>query len=86
MNVWQFEDAVWETDGLRVVIRAPGAAQVQDFDWQNAADQNMSVTEYFRVRLNTRIAPYDAAIISGNGGVAHGRTRIRNVRGSYGGG
>lgn len=83
MRVWEFENAVWEIDNLRVVIRAPQAAQVQDFDWQNAADQNMSVTEYVRVRLTTRLGPYEAVITTGTGTIAHGRTRIRNVRASY---
>ncbi len=83
MEVRDYERHARETDGVALVIYAPSGTQVGDFDWRNAADQGMSVTEYLRVRAYSRIGDYEAAVIDGHGYVPHGRTRIARVRASY---
>ena len=84
MTVKEFENRAGEIDGIRIVIRAPATAQVQDFTWQNAVDQGISVTKYLK-RIADKIAPYEAVVIDGGGYDAHGRTLIKKVRDSYSG-
>jgi hypothetical protein len=83
MNVWEFEQKVWDVDHLRVIVRAPTDAVVQAFDWVKKANQNLGLTEYINLRINSRIAPLAATVIAGNGQMPHGLTHIGNIRDSY---
>ncbi len=83
MNVTEFEKRVWEVDGLRVVVRAPHKAIVQDFTWVNGADRGMRLTEYLNTRIYPRINPYEANVVTGDGSLPHGGTLVGKVRQSY---
>ena len=84
MKVWEFEKKVWELDGVRIVVRASGNAQVLDYPHANAVSKTMGVTGYLKNRIGPKIAPYDAVVVGGAGDLVHGRTKISRVRESYG--
>jgi hypothetical protein len=48
VQIQDFERAVWRTDRLRLVVRGPKEATIQDYDWIKAADQGMTLTEYIK--------------------------------------
>jgi hypothetical protein len=83
MKVWEFEEAVREKDGVRIVIRAPASAVVVDYENANAADKGMSATRYIATRITPKIEPYDAILINGTGYIPHGRTKIGKIRETY---
>lgn len=83
MYVFEFEQRVWQVDRMRIVIRAPVQATVDDFNWTNRANQGMTVTEYIETRINVRIGDLEGIIIGGNGKQPRGNTLIGNVRLSY---
>ncbi len=83
VNIREYEQTVRDIDGVRVVIRAPSWAQVGDFDWANAADRGMSITNYLRVRVNSRVGDYEVTVVDGRGKLVHGRTLVGTVRDSY---
>ena len=83
MYIREYEQAVREIDGVRVVIRAPSWAQVGDFDWANAADRGMSITNYLRVRVKSRVGDYEVTVVDGEGNIVHGRMLVGTVRDSY---
>jgi hypothetical protein len=51
VQISEFEQSVWRIDRLRLFVRAPKEATVQDYDWKNAADQGMTLTEYRKLGL-----------------------------------
>jgi hypothetical protein len=55
VQIGEFEKAVWRTDHVRLVIRAPKSANVQDFDLVNAADKGLTVKEYLSIRIKPRV-------------------------------
>ncbi len=83
MNICEFEEAVWEKDGIRLVVRAQSWAKVENYDYANAADRRMSVTEYLRVRITPKIGNYEVAVVSGDGTLVHGRTKLNKVRATF---
>jgi hypothetical protein len=85
VQIREFEQAVWRTDRLRVFVRAPKEATVQDDDWIKAADQGMALTEYLKTRIAPRIGSYQSGIVDGSGEMPNGNMKIGNLRKSYGG-
>jgi hypothetical protein len=83
MNITDFERKVWEVDRLRVIVRAPNDATVQDFTQRIAAGQGQRLTEYLEARIYPRVAPYEVTIVSGDGSLPRLRTLVGTVRQSY---
>jgi len=83
MKASEFEDKVWEIEGVRVVLRCPDNHQVEDYDYKNAANQTMLLTEWLKVRVLPKLKDIDVQVISGNGEQPHGRSLLRTIRASY---
>ncbi len=83
MNVGDFEDAVWATDSIRVVIRAARNTKVRDFNWTNVAPETQSLTDYMRTRIQSRVGQLKFTVIDSHGSEPHGRMLLRNLRRSY---
>ena len=83
MNVSDFEDAVRAVDQIRVVIRTERDAQVGNFNWRNGAPEGTSLTDYMRIRIQSRVGDLEFSVIDGYGSEPHGRTLLRNIRQSY---
>jgi hypothetical protein len=75
VQVQEFEQAVWRTDRLRLVVRGPKEATIQDYDRIKAADQGMTLTEYIKTRIAPRTVNYEISIIDGSGKIPNGKTK-----------
>ena len=83
MKVSDFEDKVWEVDGIRLTLRLPANSEVGDYDWQNAADQGWSVKKDIDTRIIPKINGAELVIIDGEGEEPNRRTLLRTTRKSY---
>jgi hypothetical protein len=83
MTVADFEERVWETDGIRIVVRAAENMNIGDYTWTNAAPQTQSTTSWLETRIEPNTAGHEVTVIAGNGEVPHGRTLLRTLRVSY---
>jgi hypothetical protein len=83
VQIREFEQAVWRVDRLRLLVRAPKEATVQDYDWIKAADQGMTLTEYRKTRIEPRIGDYEFSVVNGSGEIPKGNTKIGTLRDSY---
>ena len=62
MKVEDFEQAVWEVETIRVVVRAPAGAQVAEYSNQNAADEKWGVEEWLRKRVRPKLSGKAVAV------------------------
>jgi len=83
MNVRDFEDKVWEKEGIRVVVRAPSADNVQDYKYNNSGQGGWRITQLLEKRIQPKVGEYEVMVIEGNGEEPHGRTILRTLRDSY---
>ena len=86
MKVTEFEDAVWATEGVRVVIRSRSDAEVQDYDYQRGAQDTWRVSQLLENRIQPKIGKREVVVLQGDGEQPHGRVILRTLRGSYQGG
>ena len=84
MRIDEFENAVWETEGVRIVIRAPVNQQVEDYDQQRRAIQTWSIQEFLNQRIVDRIGNRQVEVVNGAGRIPRRHTRMRTIRRSYG--
>jgi len=66
-----------------VVLRCQDNHQVGDYDYKNAANQTMLLTEWLNVRVLPKLKDVEVQVISGNGEPPHGRSLLRTIRASY---
>ncbi|MFQ2214321.1 hypothetical protein [Aeromonas dhakensis] len=83
MTVEELEEAIWEIEGIRVIIRAPEGQVVDDYGYQNAAYQTWNVKKFLDDRVRPCVPGYEVMVIQGNGEEPHNRTLLRNVRPTY---
>ncbi|MDR1074857.1 MAG: hypothetical protein LBL59_00695 [Xanthomonadaceae bacterium] len=84
MKVWELERAVWEIDGIRIVIRAPIDMIVEAAEYKKtAADSSWTLKELAEKRINKCVQPYTFEFIDGSGRIPHKVSRLPKVRGSY---
>lgn len=83
MNVWEIEQAVFEREEVRIVIRAAWNEQLGNYSYQRAAPGTCSVTEWLQQRIYPAINGREVVVIDGNGAIPHGRTRMSTLRASY---
>lgn len=50
MKASEFEDKVWEVEGIRIVLRCPEDQVVTPYDYTNAASQTTSITSWLNGR------------------------------------
>ena len=84
MNVWEFEEAVWEVERIRIVIRAPADEVVDDYNYEHAREGNHTLAILRDARIRPRIGDREVIAIDGEGQVVNGAKRLRNLRDSYG--
>jgi hypothetical protein len=78
-----FEDKVWEVEGIRIVLRCPENQEVDDYDYTNAISQTTSVTDWLKGRVLPKLNGVQGEVVAGNGEQPHGRSLVRTVRSSY---
>lgn len=83
MKLTDFEQRVWELEGVRIVVRGDEQDEVEDYDFKNAAIENWSTSEFLRKRIEKRVNGRKITVIQGNGEMPHGRVILRTLRASY---
>lgn len=83
MTVSELEQAVYEREQIRIVVRADRSEQVGDYEYQRCAPSTTSVAEFTRQRLQPLIGDFEIMIVNGSGQAPHGRTRLATLRDSY---
>lgn len=83
MKASEFEDKVWEVEGIRIVLRCPEDQVVTPYDYTNAASQTTSITSWLNGRVLPKLNGIPCEVIAGNGEQPHGRSLTRTVKASY---
>jgi len=83
MKVRDFEDKVWETEGIRIVIHAKDNTDVEDYDYKKAADASWRITELGQKRIDKHLDGNTFSVIQGDGEEPNGRVILRTIRNSY---
>lgn len=78
------EQAVYNIEEIRVVIRAPQSHMFQQgYNYCRKAAATTSIKDWMEKRLIPILDGQQAVVIDGNGQIPHGRTKIETVRQSY---
>ena len=56
---------------------------LNSYNFERAAKEEMTVNEWKQGKFHPLNVGFDIEVLLGNGGVAHGGTKLRNVRDSY---
>lgn len=83
MNARDFEDAVWTTEGIRIVVRASQSTQVGEYNYKNAAPETWTVTKLLNGRIQEPVGDHEIAVVRGDGVLPPGQLTLRALRGSY---
>jgi len=87
MTVKQFEGRVFEVEEIRIVVRGPKSARVQDYDYTRKFAKNKTLSELKSKRLRPKLTNgkslYDVAIIMGDGKFPRDHMTLKTVRDSY---
>ena len=83
MTPWEIEQAVFELDEIRIVIRAKTNTPLGSYQYTRKAAENASVAEWLDQRIRPIVDDHGVVVIDGNGNVPHGRTRLSTLRASY---
>ena len=80
MQISEFEAAIWNIEGIRIVVRAPSWTKVDPYQYTNAADKRINVTKYVKTRVIPTIGHYEVLVIGGDGQIVHGGKLLSKVR------
>ena len=83
MNVAEFEQAIFEREEVRLLVRAPTSTQLGDYSYVKCSPATTSVTEWLNQRVYPRVGSHQVAVLDGHGGFVHGRTRMSTLRETY---
>lgn len=83
MRVSEFEQEVFDKEDIVIRIRAPHAAEVDDYDYERQASSTTSVTDWLETRILPKLKGSEVSIVDGNGQTPHGRTKLETLRSTY---
>ena len=84
VTIMAFEDAVWEVEGVRVVVRDRSDFRIgRDYGYERAAKASWRVSELLDKRVRPAVDDREVAVVEGGGSRPHGKTLLRTVRASY---
>ena len=83
MRAGEFEQAVFELEGIVIRIRASRTEEVGDYTYQRSASDETSITEWMKNRIYPKLGKLGVCVIDGNYQEPHGLTRLRVLRSSY---
>lgn len=83
MNVIEFEQKVFELEGVKITIRAPSNAQVGDYDYKKSYSQNNSIREWLETRVFDKVGDYEVVVTNGAGVSPNRKTHMATLKGSY---
>ncbi len=83
MTPAEIEQAVFELEEVRIVIRAPIKARLGDFSYSRQAANNASIAEWLNQRIKPLILDHSVVVVDGTGILRNGRTNMATLRQSY---
>lgn len=86
VTIKEFEEQVWNIEGIRIVVRVIDTtrSRIEPYEYIRRAARNWRVTTWLSHRITRYVGTeQEVVVLMGNGGIAHGRTLLQTVRGSY---
>jgi hypothetical protein len=83
LTALEIEQAVFELEEIRIVIRAPANGNFEPYQYTRKAAENASIAEWLEQRVKPIINGHGVVVVDGNGNIPHGRTRLSTLRASY---
>jgi hypothetical protein len=83
LTALEIEQAIFELEEIRIVIRADSNGQLGSYQYARKAAENASVSEWLEQRVKPIINGHGVVVVDGNGNIPHGRTRLSTLRASY---
>ena len=83
MNIQEFERLVFELEEIKLIIRGPRGAEVEDYGYARQASGQTSVTKWLNTRVRERLGDFEFSVIGGDFTEPHGRTKLSTLRSSY---
>ena len=83
MTVAEFEKAVWNLEGIRIVVRASEGTIVGDYKHKNRGAKMDTVSEWRDRRVASCLGDLEFVIVDGNGEHAHGNMKLQTLRETY---
>lgn len=83
MKATEIEQAVFDLEEVRIVIRGDRRADFPDYDYDRKAAGNSSIADWLDQRIKPLIGDHHVVVIDGTGALPHGRTRMDTLRESY---
>ena len=83
MNVVEFEQRVFDLEGVRIIIRAPAGKQLGDYEYQNSYTKNKSIKDWLDSRVWDKIEDFDLVVVDGTGALPNRKTHMSTLRDSF---
>lgn len=84
MKVEEFEDAVWERDGVRIAVRAPRDTDIgTPYEYERALDEGRTVKDLRNLRIEPCLGDLEYDILDGDFETPNGRMKLKTLRESY---
>jgi hypothetical protein len=83
MRPAELEQAVFDLEEVRIVVRAPRREELGNFDYDRKAAGNTSITDWLEQRIYPLTGDHSVVVVDGSGALPHGRTRMERLRNSY---
>ncbi|MCL2194621.1 MAG: hypothetical protein FWB76_01575 [Oscillospiraceae bacterium] len=83
ITVTEFEEKVFKTEGVRIVIRATENEKVSDYPYKQKEAERNSVAEWFTRRLKPKLGELQVEVVNGKGDCVPWQTHMGTVRASY---
>lgn len=83
INAAELSKQIKEVEGIDVSISAPLNAVFDPYPYVRAAWGSMNVTELKEKRLKPAARGYNVEVFDGQGRIAHGKTKVDTLRGTY---
>ena len=84
MKPTEIEQAVFDLEEVRIVIRAPVRDELGDFQYDRKAAGNTSISDWLEQRIKPIVDGRAVVVVDGNGTLPHGRTEMERLRETYG--
>lgn len=83
MRIDEFENTVWNVEGIRIVIRASSDDEVDAYGLVRAAPANRTWQWLKDQRIARAIGDKEVVAIDGRGRLVRGNTTLERIWGSY---
>ena len=79
MNINEFERAVWEIQGIRIVVLGGLNDEVEDYDLKRAARQTWTLGELIEKHIRPRVGNRAVVVLDTNGQPVALQTQLQNM-------